>query len=380
MLLKNALVVGKNEVEAMDVRISQGKITGIGKNLPLEAGENGCDLTGKYLMAGFIDSHTHGAMDTVYFREDDLDIVTDLEVSRGVTAVAATLSSQTMECFERCAKNVLAYMRKGTRGAKIAGIHFDGPFLNVERKGGMKEECLIPPTMEDFERIYDFCEGELKILTIAPELEGSLEVIRAAASRGVTVSAGHTAATFEQMKEAIDAGVSRMTHTFNASVGFNHRNPGVLGAAMTDSRVMCEVICDFTHLHPATVELLYKVKGADGFCAISDSEFCAGLEENKVYSFNGRTFRVENGVAWLPNGTICGSAGDLLLALKNLRSLGIPLPEISRMLSANPAKGLGIFDQTGEIATGKLADLVILDENLQVKATLVEGNCVFGQI
>ena len=164
-----------------------------------------------------------------------------------------------------------------------------------------------------------------------------------------------------------------MTHTFNACRSFDHREPGILGTALTDDRVTCEVICDFAHLHPLTVELIYRAKGAARFTAISDSEFAAGLAEGKLISEDGRERIIDGGVARLADGTICGSASSLARGFRNLCSLDIPLWEVSRMCSENPAKALGVFDQTGSLDVGKCADLFLADKDFCVKTVFVDG-------
>ncbi|MBQ8509970.1 MAG: N-acetylglucosamine-6-phosphate deacetylase [Clostridia bacterium] len=380
ILLQNARVVLPGQIPRRDVRVTDGRIAAIEAHIQPIEGEQVLPLKGAYLMPGFIDTHTHGAMGEVYFKpEDDINKITAFEVTKGVTTVAAGLPTSSVERFEASAKKVLELMRQGTEGARIGGIHAEGPFLNPKRKGGMVQQYLRKPTLEDFQWMYDVCEGEMRLLTIAPELPGSLDVIKAAVNAGVAVSAGHTDATYEEMCAGIDAGVTRMTHTFNAARPINHRDPGVLAAALCDPRVTCEVICDFTHLHPAAVELIYKIKGSSRFTAISDSEFCAGLPDGN-YEQDGRHYRVERGVGWLDDGTICGSAGNLLMGVRNLHTLGIPLWEIAEMTALNPAKALGIELETGSIAVGKAADLAVLSEGLDIRYTFVDGRCVYKNL
>lgn len=175
----------------------------------------------------------------------------------------------------------------------------------------MNPDGMVVPNVPDFDRLYDAAEGYMKLITIAPDMPGALDVIQHAASLGVSVSAGHTMASAEQMKTAVDAGVTRMTHTFNACRGFDHREPGILGTALTDEHVTCEVICDFAHLHPLTVELIYRAKGAERFTAISDSEFAAGLAEGKLVGEDGRERFIDGGVARLSDGTICRQRSSL---------------------------------------------------------------------
>ncbi|MBQ8509969.1 MAG: N-acetylglucosamine-6-phosphate deacetylase [Clostridia bacterium] len=377
VLFQNARVVLPGEIALRDVRVTEGWITAIEPHIQPMTNERTLALGGAYLMPGFIDTHMHGAAGCVYTNpEDDLNKITAYEATRGVTTVTATIGARPEGVFENGVKNVLAHIRRGTEGARIVGIHAEGPFLNPKRRGSMRAEDMRPPTVEAFRQLYDICEGELKLLSIAPEVPGALDVVREAVRAGISVSAGHTDATFDEMRAGIDAGISRMTHTFNASRPLNHREPGVLGAALCDPRVTCEVICDFAHLHPSVVEMIYRAKGSGRFTAISDAAFCAGLPDGE-YDIAGSRFIVGGGVARHPDGTISGSAGDLLLAAQNLHSLGIPLWEIAEMTALNPAKALGIDHHTGSIAKGRTADFVVLDENLTVCSTFVSGRCVY---
>ena len=375
MIIKNAKTVMTDCVLMRDIRITDGKIAEIEKNIIPEEDEHVINADGLTLIPGLIDTHFHGAVGQFFSNKVcDLEAICKFEASEGVTSIGITHASIAIEEFEaRCAE-ALALMGKN-EGAKIAGFHAEGPFLNVEKKGAMNEKRIILPTVEMFDRIYDACGGYLKIITMAPEMEGAAEVIAHAVSKGVAVSAGHTNATYDEMISAVEGGVTRMTHTFNACRALSHREPGVLGASFTDNRVTCEVICDFGHLHPAAVKLIYQIKGSSNFCAISDSEFAAGLKTNDIIEVDGvaRYIDHEAGVCKLMNGTICGSASSLYRGYKNLISLGIPLWEVSEMVSVNPAKALGIFDRTGSIEVGKAADLVLTDNDLNIINVFIDG-------
>lgn len=375
MLIKNANTVMANCIVKRDILIKNGKIADIAPVLDIP-GEEIYDAEGLTLLPGFIETHSHGAVGYLCSSEDiDLQAILDFEASEGVTTWAVTHHTMATEDFEKKLPEALGLMGKEGKGAKIGGIHAEGPFINVAKKGAMNEKRIILPTIETFDRMYDACEGNLKLITMAPEMEGATEVIKHAVSKGVKVSAGHTDATYDQMMRAIDAGVTRMTHTFNACRAISHREPGVLGAALTDKRITCEVICDFGHLHPAAVNLLYQIKGSSNFCAVSDSEFAAGLKTEGRVLLDGepRYIDHEAGICRLENGTICGSASSLHRGFKNLVSLGIPMWEVSEMCSANGAKALGIFDKTGSITVGKAADIVIVDGNLDIKKVFVDG-------
>ena len=374
MLLQNIHAVRSDRVTPCDMRLEHGRIAAFGRDLAPYEGEEVIDGGGAYAFAGLIDTHTHGAMGSVYYNlNSDVDTVLAFEAREGVTMVAATLESAPIDKEIELTRHLLPFFETKSGRAKLGGIHFEGPFLNPAKKGAMNPDGMVMPNVPDFDRLYEAAEGHMKLITVAPDMPGALDVISRAVSRGVKVSAGHTMASAEQMKTAVDAGLTRMTHTFNACRSFDHREPGILGTALTDDRVTCEVICDFAHLHPLAVELIYRAKGAARFTAISDSEFAAGLAEGKLISEDGRERIIDGGVARLADGTICGSASSLARGFRNLCSLDIPLWEVSRMCSENPAKALGVFDQTGSLEVGKCADLFLADKDFGVKAVFVDG-------
>lgn len=374
MLLKNIHAVRSDRIMPCDMRIEHGKIAALGKNLTPYENEEVIDGGGAYAFAGLIDTHTHGAMGSVYYNlNSDIDTILAFEAQEGVTTVAATLESAPIDTEIALTRHLLSFFEKKSGRAKLGGIHFEGPFLNPAKKGAMNPDGMVMPNVPDFDRLYEAAEGHMKLITVAPDMPGALDVIKRAVSLNITVSAGHTMASADEMNAAVDAGLTRMTHTFNACRSFDHREPGILGTALTDDRVTCEVICDFAHLHPLTVELIYRAKGAARFTAISDSEFAAGLAEGKLISEDGRERIIDGGVARLADGTICGSASSLARGFRNLCSLDIPLWEVSRMCSENPAKALGVFDQTGSLDVGKCADLFLADKDFCVKTVFVDG-------
>lgn len=376
MILKNGWVVDESfTLRTCDVQFQGGRITAIGESL---TGDTALDMTGRYILPGFIDSHMHGAMGCKISDAHplpDLNKITRYEATQGVTSIAIS----TVCCeYEKLLRQIdLAVAAAGhTEGAKIAAIHAEGPFINPAKKGAMDEKAILAPSCEKLEEMIARGQGLLRLITLAPEMDGALSVIAAAVQRGLTVSMGHTDATYAQAMAAIDMGATQATHTFNAMRALSHREVGVLGAALTDKRVCCEMICDHTHLHPAVLQLIYQSKGADKINIISDSEHGAGLTASEIV-VDGETRYIRDGVMRLADGTIAGSASSMLFGIQNLLRDGFPLTDVAKMASLNPAKTLRIDHLTGSIAVDKAADLAVLDQNYNVLATYVDGACVY---
>ncbi|MBE6612455.1 MAG: N-acetylglucosamine-6-phosphate deacetylase [Ruminococcaceae bacterium] len=375
MILRNVNAVLPGEIRPADIRIERGRIAGIADHLPAN-GEPVRDCNGATLMPGFIDTHTHGGLARAFFHEDaDFDAIALAYARRGTTSLMPTFSVGPSDVVYGGIRRAVEFAGKSHDGAKFIGIHAEGPFLNPARHGGMMADYMRPADVSEYHRLFELCGGLLRIMTIAPELPGALTVIEAAATDGICLSAGHTDASYEEMLCAIDAGLSRMTHTFNAARPMNHREPGVLTAALTDPRVNCEVICDFGHLHPAAVKLIHRLKGCGGMTAVSDysDRFGFAARGEGTHTADGRRYTVRNGVAWSESGQVLSNGNDLLTGVQNLRAVGVPLPEIAVMASENPARAAGCFDLTGSIAVGKAADLVLLNEKFAPIAVFVDG-------
>lgn len=376
MILKNAVVIDEYfKQNRLDIKIENEYIVNIGERLEGEA----FDLSGMYIVPGFIDTHIHGAygveMAEAGTTVQQLNAVSKFEASQGVTCFAPTVRILPLD--EMCAAIERIAFIKQTDGAKIGGIHVEGPFVSETYKGALLKEYIYKPGVEIIKRFYEAGGGLVKLLTMAPELEGAEATIQYAASNGIVVSIGHTNASYEQTEKAIAWGVSQATHTFNAMRPLNHRDPSALGAVLTNENVTCELICDFIHLHPAIVKMVYKLKGDDKINVISDSCAAAGKSDGE-YIVGGQKRYVKDGVVRTSDGTIAGSAKTVYDGVKNLINIGIPIESAIKMASVNPAKTLGIEAETGSIQVGKCADLVVLDKEFNVKYTFVNGKAVFS--
>lgn len=383
MLLKNTSVVNNDfRVVSADIRTDGDRIVQIGA-LQSDPGETVLDLSGCYVLPGLVDTHIHGA-----FNEgidcsdaDGLLRMAAFEATQGVTSFAIT--SAAPDGFDA----VLEQMRIGAeaarrsqqgevKGSKIAAIHAEGPFLSQRRSGAMDPNRFLSPSPERLDAMMEAADGYLKLLTVAPENEGACEFIQYAVSRGLTVSLGHSVATYDEALAGMEAGATQVTHTFNGMPSYHHREPGILGAALLSEKVKCEMICDYVHLHPATVQLIYRLKGVDKINMISDSVNLAGSDQTEL-DFDGVKAYIQDGVIRRADGTIAGSAMTLLNGVQNLLRDGYPVGDVAKMAAYNGAKTLGIDQQTGSIAPGKLADLMVLDSNFRLLYTFVNGKCVY---
>ncbi len=374
MILANGTIVTDDfNLKRCDIEISGERIVRIGENFD---GDEKIDMNGKYILPGFIDVHMHGACGVIVSDENpDIQKVLNFEATQGVTGIAFSLAV----CkFENMLKQIDIGVAESSKSkaTKILAINAEGPFLSKKYRGAIEEEYILTPNIEKLDEMIEHGKGLLKIVAVAPEEENAIEFIRYAVKNGITVSVGHTNATYEQTMEAINAGATHTVHTFNAMRPFSHRDPGVLGAVLTDSRVNCEAICDYIHLNPVTIDMIYKLKGSERMIMVSDSVSAAGLEVDE-FDFNGRKCTVKDGTIRLPDGTICGSSMTILDGVKHLIKKGIPIEDVSKMASYNPAKSIKKENEVGSISIGKCADLVVLDNEYNVEYTFINGSCVY---
>ena len=379
MIIKNGLVLkGENNCfEPTDICISEGKIASFGNAADALKTSEDFDAEGLYVIPGFIDTHNHGCVGVEFAAEDE-----DFEKARiwlaeqGITGVAPTVRALPVESCVAAEKNILREAGKASGGAKVLGIHLEGPFVSHSRCGAMCPPDIVCEP-EALRRMAEAACGMLKIMTLSPERENAIEVIKAAGELGVKISLGHTDATYETAKAAIEAGASRATHIFNAMRPLSHRETGILGAALTDDRVTCEMICDFVHLDEAAMRMVYRLKGAEKITIISDSGYMTGLGDGEYKVGDHEQVRiVKNGVCRTLEGRIAGSCVSMLAGAKNLLRMGIPLEEVSLMGSLNPARALGAEASVGSLAEGKAADIVVCDGELNIKAVFVDGKRV----
>jgi len=364
MLIKNAKVfIGKSFADA-DV-LFEDTILAVGK-LP---GEADIDAGGAYLIPGLVDIHTHGAMGEDFSDGNaaGMQPMADYYAAHGVTSFLAT----TMTLKEEVLTPAMEVIRdfKNEKGARCAGVHLEGPFLGYAKRGAQAAENLHVPDKDMFDRLNAASGGRVKMVTVACEEPGAMDFI-SHVSRYATVSLGHSSCDYDQAMEAFGRGASHATHLFNGMDGLHHRKPGIVAAAM-DAGASVELICDGLHIHPAVIRLVHRLYG-DKLNLISDSLRCAGMPDGD-YMLGGQPITMSGGKATLTGSdTLAGSSISMLDALRNVVAFGLPLEDAVYAASTAPAMAAGLAD-TGEIKCGKRADLLLLDEKLELRAVFVGG-------
>ncbi len=365
MKFKNVTLYGENfKFTTADVCVENGVFS----DSSVE-GEIDCD--GLMMIPGLVDVHTHGAIGIEATDKgfEAVNAVSLFEAKHGITTYLPTVATQSKEVLIEAAENI-AYAKSKVEGAKIGGIHMEGPYFSIKYKGAQDPKFIRNPDVDEFNEINKASGGLVKLISIAPENEGSEIFVKAVKDR-VKVAAGHTDADYDTMVKAIGWGVTQLTHSFNAMRGLHHRNPGAIGAAI-DGGAYCELISDGMHVHPAMVRLLYHAIGADRLVLISDSVRPAYLADG-VYISGGLEVFVKDGKATLADGTIAGSSSTLFDCMKKAVSFGIPLEDAVRAATYNPAKAVGIDSECGIIKKGRAADFILVDENLDLKAVYIDG-------
>ncbi|HEX6650773.1 MAG TPA: N-acetylglucosamine-6-phosphate deacetylase [Pyrinomonadaceae bacterium] len=372
LLLKNAnVVLPDREVQGSAVLIEEGKI------VLLDAGRGGeeIDLAGATLLPGFIDVHIHGAVgvDVMAATAEDLRKVSEYLAGQGVTSWVPTFVPASDENYASAIDAISAAM--DGRGARVLGVHYEGPFVNSAQCGALHTEYFKTYSAPgDLDFLLVPHDG-VRVMTLAPEVSGGIELVRALKARGWVISIGHTRADLKTLDEACEAGARHMTHFMNAMAPLHHRSPGPIAWGLSRDDVTFDCIADGIHLDPFMLRLLLKVKGSGSISLISDAIAAAG-EGDGDYNIWGETISVRNGRTANKSGSIAGSVISMLDAVRLMHSLGVSYIDLAQMASTNPARLLGVDSSCGSIEVGKRADLVALDESCNVKLTLVGGKVV----
>lgn len=375
-VIRNIKILINNELKEAEVVIDGNVIKRVFTDNDFIANKYSKDSTidgeGQLLIPGMIDVHIHGANN--YNMMDgttkSIQEVSKACVETGCTSFLVTSVSSNLEDLLQMIRQTKKVIGK-EEGAKIAGIHLEGPYLNIEKKGMQNPKFLRHPDLNEITEIFREAGGLIKMVTIAPELPGGLDLIEFLKEQGVVIAIAHSNATYEEAQIAFEKGATHITHCFNAMPAIHHRSPGLVTAALEDDSVSVQAIVDGVHLHPGIVRLLHKVKGADKMVLTTDALQAMGVGDGE-YVFGGHQVTVKDGIARLDDGTLASSTVTMNKSLKLSTEFGIPLKNAVQMATTTPANVLGLKN-VGKIEEGYIADLVLLDNDFNVLNTWVSG-------
>jgi len=378
LLITNCkLYDAEDDKERVSILVEDGVIRQIG-DVGAKTGCDVLDARGRIAAPGFIDVHIQGAggADVLDGTMDGLEAISKTCARFGVTSFLATTvynadgDNEHLALAADCTGRDLG-------GANLAGIHLEGPFIAENKKGMIQPGCICEPSMEVMDRILDITGGKLAMMTIAPELDGSLEIICRLVDSNIVASFAHSEADYEQTLVGIGVGISHVTHLFNAMSGVHHRAPGPLVAIFENEKVTAQLIADGVHLHPSVLKLAFDVLGPERIVLITDGMQAMGLPDGQ-YVYNGVEYESRDGAARYKDGTLIGTALGLSELVKRFISFtGCGLGVAVKTVTENPAQVLGLEDRKGSVAVGKDADLILLDDDLSVHTTIVGGKVVF---
>lgn len=370
MIIKNGLVFHESgKFEKRDLYVEGDKIARTAQGETIDA-------TGLYVIPGLTDLHFHGCVgyDFCDGTVEAINNMAEYELSQGITTIcpaSMTFSEERLNKIFAAAKKY-----KGETGAELVGINMEGPFISMEKKGAQNPEFIHKPDADMFYRLQEAAGGLVKLVDIAPEVDGAMECIEEI-NKDVRVSVAHTAADYDVAKKAFEKGARQVTHLYNGMNPFHHREPGVVGAACDNENVMVELIVDGIHSHPATVRTTFKMFGDDRIILISDSMMACGLEDGQ-YTLGGLDVTVRGNKATLTKeGNIAGSVTNLMNCVRcAVKKMDIPFESAIKCAAVNPAKAIGIYDRFGSLDTGKRANIVLLDKDLEVKYVIKDGKII----
>ena len=375
-VIEGAEIVTPAGLVSETLLLESGRIARVGGVSPAEARDaRVIKACGQLVLPGLIDLHVQGAggSDLLNDEPEAASRVCAKLASFGTTAFLATTVIDTRRREQPHLRRIVECIENMPSGARVLGIHLEGPFISIEKKGMIQEKYIRAVSRDYYEHVKEVCAGRLRMMTIAPELPGALDIISDLAQQGIIASLGHTNATYEQTLKGIQAGLSHVTHVGNAMRGFHHREPGAFGAALMSDALTVQIIADGVHLHRAVAAWLIKIKGPSRFAIITDGIGAMGMLPGR-YSYGTLEYTVEDGSARYVDGTLIGTAlTQIQLVQRTLDFTGLPLHEVVNMASLYPARILGVADRKGSIEEGKDADLVICDRELNAKTVFLEG-------
>lgn len=370
MIIKNANVYSEDgSFTKKDIYINGERISALG-----DSSEQVIEAEGMYAIPGLTDIHFHGCVgyDFCDGTHEATKALADYQASQGITSIAPATMTLGNEELVQIFTNASTYHSES--GAALVGINMEGPYLSYAKKGAQNGTFLKQPDASHYHRMQELSGGLIKLVSLAPEEEGAMEFIKELKDE-VVISVAHTTADYATASKAFQLGASHVTHLYNAMPAYTHREPGVVGAAFDDKKVQVELICDGVHIHPSVVRATFQMFGDDRIIMISDSMMATGLKDGE-YSLGGQKVNVVGNRATLTDGTIAGSATNLMRCMQTAVSFGIPLESAVKCAAVNPAKRIGIYQDYGSITPGKYANIVLLDSNLEVKAVILKGKCI----
>lgn len=378
VLLKGGSVFTGEAFVQSDLMIKGGVISEMGPGLKAEGDTRVIDCAGRQVCPGFIDIHSHGAMGCDYMDGmKAIETIARFKASKGTTGFLPTILTNPLERMRWAAIQAKIAMSLPVAGARVLGVHIEGPFVAPHHKGALPEEDILLPNIYEVQMFLTELGESLKMFTLAPELPGAESIIRLLRKRNIVVSAGHSDCGYNKMVQAINWGVTNLTHTFNAMPGIHHREPGMIAAALDDERVYCDFICDLIHVHDWVLRFFIRAKGAERCIMITDAISAAGMPEGE-YTLGGQYVIVSGQAPRLIDGRLAGSVLTMIRGVRNIaEKAGLGMPAALKMASENPARLLGIFDRKGSLAAGKDADICVIDDRRRVAYTFVEGVLVY---
>ena len=364
--------------EDADVLIEDGTIIAVGPGVASGEIAEIVDVGGAIVAPGYIDVHVHGSAghDTMDGTREAIEGMARFFAAHGVTSFCPTTLTQPAADIMASVRAVYECMENPIEGgAQPLGVHLEGPCIDAKKKGAQPEQHITTAAAIDYRQLFSL--GNIKLITLAPEIEGNKALIAFARSQGAAVVVGHSSATYEDIEEAVQHGLNHATHTFNQMEGLHHRKPGTVGGVLLLDEIFAEFIADGIHLHPAIVDMVVRLKGPERAVAITDAISGAGMPDGD-YELGGQAIVVKEGAVRLPDGTLAGSALTLDQAVRNIVEFTVaPLPEAIQMATLTPARSIGVADCKGSLEPGKDADIVILDDDLNVLKTMVGGEVVY---
>lgn len=381
LLIKNCrLYNSPPDAKPVDILV-EGKTIGSITGSEDRPGVDQIDAGGRIAVPGFIDVHIQGAggSDILDGTEEALQTISRTLAKTGTTGFLGTtvVKPETGNAHLKFGNN---FVGRGLTGAVMHGFHIEGPFINIKKKGGLSEYCIYESSPEKLDEILEVTGNTLKMMTIAPELSGNLNIIKSLVNNDVIAAFAHSDATYEETIRGFEAGINHVTHLFNAMPPLHHRNPGPLTAIFEHNEITAQIISDSHHIHPRIINLIYRIIGGDRCICITDGVQGMGLPEGR-YIYNGKEYESKNGAARYLDGTLIGSTMSLgNIAVKFMEFTGCSFETAINTVTGIPAKLLGIDDRKGSLEPGKDADIVLLDPDYAVWSTFVEGTQVYLRI